>query len=262
MPKLKFKKEKKSDKEDKRKKHKKHKHKERYYRPPTIYDEEPGWTPQEGDMGASSDRSAWNERLFEAMMEDEGQDPFYTQFYEQPTSSPSARMTDEEYRQYMVNGMNSRKRGRHAVFQDELDQEEKAQRKEEKKRKKQQEKEEKERQQRIFDQLQGLRKEKEDQDHTKAYEAYQARWQQVEAGTLKDVPWPRASSSAALRPFLVRADLSRDENRKRVRLEQKRYHPDKFMHRVTHLPAAEQTRLITRATELSSWLNDLWSELS
>ncbi|ORY97725.1 hypothetical protein BCR43DRAFT_490257 [Syncephalastrum racemosum] len=212
-------------------------------------------------MRGSGDRSAWNERLFEAMMEDEGQDPFYTQFYEQPTSS-SSRMTDEEYRQYMVSGMNSRKRGRHAVFQDELDQEEEAQRKEEKKRKKQQEKEEKERQQRIFDQLQGLRKEKEDQDHSKAYNAYQTQWQQVEAGTHKNVPWPKASSAAELRPFLVRTDLSRDENRKRVRLEQKRYHPDKFMHRVTHLAAKEQTRLVKRATELSSWLNDLWSELS
>lgn len=103
MPKLRYKEHEKKERkhsrhDDRHKKHKKKK--EKPYKAPTLYEEEGGWVPPSSSY--KEDETAWREHLFDAMIDDEGQDPFYTT-YAQPT--PSDTMTDEEYRQHIVNGM-------------------------------------------------------------------------------------------------------------------------------------------------------------
>ncbi|KAI8091306.1 uncharacterized protein B0P05DRAFT_526930 [Gilbertella persicaria] len=256
MPKLRFKDDDKKKKKDKHR-HSHHKrHKEKPYKPPTLYEEESGWVPPSTSTKYDPDQ-AWRERLFEAMIDDEGQDPFYSQYtesYHQPT------MDDEEYRQYIVDGMYRRK---HA---DEIA--EKERRKAEKERRKQEKeraRKEQERLERVYQQLETQRK----QESSKA--SFIEKWNKLESlQTIhkKDVPWPmigREFTLEAVRQFVIDPTLSEAENKKNVRKEQARYHPDKFVTRYMKRfegSDKEKERVMTHINEISGFLNELWSQMN
>ena len=145
MPKLRYKDH--PESEDKKYKRKKKKHKKRdrssspsrhrhrhrhgrhskhqYYDPPKLYEEESGWVPPQHDEDAE-----WRERLFSAMAEDEGQDPFYSQYDDYAGSSSGGggvgggarsnidTMNDEEYREYIASQM-FRKKNAEAIAWEE-----------------------------------------------------------------------------------------------------------------------------------------------
>ncbi|CEP16080.1 hypothetical protein [Parasitella parasitica] len=206
MPKLRYK-----DHEKKERTHHRHekKHKstskrkkEKYYKPPTLYAEEEGWEPPSSshkDYDAEKDdETAWRAHLFDAMREDEGQDPFYT-FYSQPT--PADTMTEEEYRQHIVDGMYRR------THADDIAAEEKRRAHKEKKR---QEKE------RIR-----LEQEKRHAEQIRLQEAYirlkdssskadyAEKWKKLDTLNVihkKDIPWPvvgKTFSLDSVRSFVV-----------------------------------------------------------
>ncbi|KAL9541733.1 hypothetical protein MBANPS3_008954 [Mucor bainieri] len=227
MPKLRYKEHKDKERkhsrhhDDKRHKSKHKSRKEKPYKPPTLYEEEGGWVPPSSSH--KEDEAAWREHLFDAMIDDEGQDPFYTT-YAQPT--PSDTMTDEEYRQHIVSGMYQR------THADDIAAEEKRQAHKEKKR---QEREERQREQErrhaeqirlqeAYSQLKSLSSSKSD---------YADKWSKLDALAVihkKDIPWPivgKTFSLDSVRSFVL--DNNSSEIKKHVRKEQTRYHPDKSL---------------------------------
>lgn len=210
------------------------------------------------------DDAAWREHLFDAMMDDEGQDPFYSR-YEQ--SSQPTPMTDEEYRQYIVNGMYKR------THADEIAAEERRQAHKEKKRREREEQkakmakedEERLRAHNVYRQLEELKKRESSKSD------YVDKWTQLE--TLdkihkKDIPWPivgKEFSFDNVKLFIMDPKLTPAENKKNVRKEQLRYHPDKFITRYMkkfHGSDKEKDKVMTRINEISGWLNQLWTQLN
>lgn len=257
MPKLRYKKEKKEKKE----KHHSTSKREKYYKPPTLYEEE-GWTPSESSY-KDNEEAEWRAHLFDAMMEDEGQDPFYT--YYQPT--PLDSMTDEEHRQYMVDGMYRRKNADKIA--------EKERRKAEKKKRKQEQEEVRKEQERQFAEqirLENIYKQMEEVKKREANRAaYADKWTKLEnlqVVSKQDIPWPivgRSFSLDAVREFVVDSQLSASENKKNVRKEQTRYHPDKFITKYMKRfegSDKERDRVIERINEISGWLNEIWSQVN
>ncbi|KAG2222995.1 hypothetical protein INT45_012294 [Circinella minor] len=292
MPKLRYKDH--PESEDKKYKRKKKKHKKRdrsssptrhhrhrrgrqskdqYYDPPKLYEEESGWVPPQHDEEAE-----WRERLFSAMAEDEGQDPFYSQYDDYGGSSSGGVrsrsnidvMNDEEYREYIASQM-YRKKNAEAIAWEEAKAAE-AKRKE---------KERKEAQERAREEEAGMQKERERQEtilrQLKIHDSrskYEELWKHVEATTTtvitkNEIPWPIAPgasfSQQNVKEFLVLATASLTDNKKVVRKEQLRYHPDKFIHRVLRKfegTEKEKKRLTTKTNEVSGWLNELWQELN
>ncbi|OBZ88120.1 hypothetical protein A0J61_03841 [Choanephora cucurbitarum] len=246
MPKLRF-------KENERKKKTKHsgrRHREKYYEPPRLYEEETGWAPPSSASKYDQDQ-AWRERLFEAMMDDEGQDPFYTQY-----TQPTPRMSDEEHRQYIVDGMYRRK---HAdeIAEEERRKAERAKRKAEKERVRQ----EQERNDRLYRQL---------LEQTTDKTRFIDRWKRLEHLEIvhkKDIPWPisgKSFSLEAVRQFLIDPSASEADNKKKVRKEQARYHPDKFVTRYMRRfqgSDRERERVMAHINEISGFLNELWSQM-
>lgn len=266
---------------DKRK-HKRHKshrsrHKHASYDPPTINDDlEQGWVPP--SQSVKPDESEWNERLFDAMIDDEGQDFHSSQFnsYWQPTPDDVGRrsnvnmMTDEEYRQYIVSGIYER------THADEI----KAEKAKQEKRKKDKEKKEKEqakmraeeakrerereatRKIRLIQKIGASRKKY--QDQWKAFEDTAASTKKLH---LKDIPWPFTGSELskhAVKDFLLYDIPESTDQKKAIRKELLRYHPDKFMQRVSSRIVdneKERESIEERINHLSSCLNDIWSEL-
>ena len=87
--------------------------------------------------------------------------------------------------------------------------------------------------------------------------------------TKNDIPWPVAPGASfsrqSVKEFLVLATASSSDNKKTVRREQLRYHPDKFVHRVLRKfegTEKEKKRLSTKTNEVSGWLNELWQDLN
>lgn len=262
MPKLRYKehvkKERKHSSHDKRRKSK-HTKKEKVYKPPTLYEEEGGWEPPSSSY--KQDETAWREHLFDAMIDDEGQDPFYTN-YTQPT--PSDTMTEEEYRQHIVDGMYRR------THADDIAAEEKRQAHKEKKRQEREKiKLEQERRhaeqirlQQAYTQLRHLNNSKSD---------YAEKWKKLDALDVihnKDIPWPivgKTFSLDSVRSFVVDNSKESSEMKKNVRKEQTRYHPDKFITRYMKKfkgSDKERDRVLTHINEISGWLNEIWTQLN
>jgi hypothetical protein len=266
-----------------KKKHKRHKsHKLKHshftYKPPTISDDlEGGWVPP--STSVKKDDSEWNERLFDAMIDDEGQDFHSSQFnsYWQPTpdNGPSGRsninqMTDEEYRQYIVSGIYER------THADEI----RAEKERQEKRKKAKAAKEKA-QARTRDEeakrereREATRKIRQLQKLGVSRKQYQEQWETFDSGStsrkklgLKDIPWPFAGSEvskSAVKDFLLYDIQDMAEQKKVIRKEQIRYHPDKFMQKISsRLVDNEEERnsVAERINHISSCLNDIWSEL-
>jgi hypothetical protein len=273
MPKLRYKdhhdkKEKKSNRGSSQHKHSKHKKKrkeEPYYKPPILFEEEQGWIPPPQRI----DEAEWREHLFEAMMDDEGQDPFYSR-YEHSQPTPNDKMTDEEYRQHIVDGMYKR------THKEEIEAEEKRKAQKEKKRKEKEEakaKLEKENAERIriqnvYSQLEELKK------RSASREAYLEKWKKLEAGegviyAKKDIPWPILGklSFDTVKAFMIDLKATPNENKKNVRKEQTRYHPDKFITKYMSSSRfkgteKEKRKILTQINELSGILNQLWADVN
>ncbi|GAN05542.1 conserved hypothetical protein [Mucor ambiguus] len=226
MPKLRYKEHEKKERKHSRhdKGHRKHKkNKEKPYKPPTLYEQEDGWVPPSSSH--KEDETAWREHLFDAMIDDEGQDPFYTT-YSQPT--PSDTMTEEEYRQHIVNGMYRR------THADDIAAEERRQAQKEKKRQEREKiKLEQERRhaeqirlQEAYLRLKTLSSSKSD---------YAEKWKKLDTLDVihkKDIPWPivgKTFSLDSVRSFVVDSAQESSEMKKHVRKEQTRYHPDKYL---------------------------------
>ncbi|KAI9362785.1 hypothetical protein BD770DRAFT_440730 [Pilaira anomala] len=254
MPKLRYKDKKKEKKE---KKEKKHKSREKPYKPPTLYEEESGWVPPRHEQ------DEWREHLFEVMMQDEGQDPFYSQYnHVQPTPS----MTDEEYRQHIVEGMYKRTHAEEIAAEErrKARKEKKRQERQEAKEKLEKEEAEKIRLYNVYNQLEQLKK------NEKSREEYIEKWkalEQLKVVTKKDIPWPivgKEFSMASVKSFLETKD--RDELRKRIRKEQTRYHPDKFITKYIQSKFKgsdkEKEKILLQVNEISGWMNALWTELN
>ncbi|KAG2231030.1 hypothetical protein BDF21DRAFT_351833 [Thamnidium elegans] len=261
MPKLRYKEKESSRSEHKSSKHKSSKHKSskhkpnKTYKPPTLYEEEAGWVPQKHE------EDEWRQHLFEVMMDDEGQDPFYSRYeHVQPTPS----MTDEEHRQYIVSGMYQR------THKEEIEAEEK--RKARKAKKKQEaneakekmkkEDEERKRVYNIYNQLEKLKQvEKEKQEYTEKWK----RLDTLDVICKKDIPWPivsREFSFESVRSFLSNSNNA--ELKKNIRKEQTRYHPDKFITKyIKKFKGSEKEKqgIITHVNEISGWINELWTQL-
>ncbi|KAI8144919.1 hypothetical protein BJV82DRAFT_606698 [Fennellomyces sp. T-0311] len=252
----------------KKKKHKKRskspsRHRHKYYDPPKLYEEESGWIPPQHDEEAE-----WRERLFSAMAEDEGQDAFYTQYSDYNQRSELDTMSEERYRDYIATQMYRKRNAEQIAWEEAMEKEAK---RKEKKRKEDQERirqEEKRMEQERVRQETILRQLKIQSSRT----SYEDRWKVLETATVikkKDIPWPVAPgasfSKANVKEFLVSLTASLDENRKVVRKDQLRYHPDKFVHRVLRKfegSEKERIHLTTKSNDLSGWLNELWQELN
>ncbi|KAI9476373.1 MAG: hypothetical protein EXX96DRAFT_456876, partial [Benjaminiella poitrasii] len=257
-----------------RKEHYHHKHKskekrhkkEKPYKPPTLYEEEEGWVPP--SVSHKDEDEAWRAHLFDAMIDDEGQDPFYSNYEEHVgRSNQPAAMSDEEYRQYIVDGMYRRK---HA---DEIAAKEKRQAAREKKRiEKEKARQEQERQEaerirleNVYRQLEKVKK-----NETARIE-YNDKWNKLEDKNSvlykKDIPWPiigKDFSLESVKTFIIDPKFSPEENKKSVRKEQTRYHPDKFITRYMKRfegSEKEKERILTRINEISGWLNEIWSQM-
>lgn len=266
-----------------RKKHKRHKshrskHKHYSYEPPTISDDlEQGWAPPPSSI--KPDESEWNERLFDAMIDDEGQDFHSSHFnsYWQPTPDdrPTGRhnvnhMSDEEYRQYIVNGIYERTHADEIKF--EKERQEKRKKAEEAKAQAQaqarQEEAKREREREATRKIRQLQK------LGISRKQYQAQWEAFDNKStstkklrLKDIPWPIAGSEVtktAVKDFLLYDIQDLAEQKKVIRKEQLRYHPDKFMQKISGRLVEnqeEQKSISERINHISSCLNDIWSEL-
>ncbi|KAI9498664.1 hypothetical protein BDB00DRAFT_799016 [Zychaea mexicana] len=291
MPKLRYKDH--PESEDKKHKRKKKKHrkrersrspsprrqkrKHRYYEPPKLYEEESGWVPPQHNT-QHDEEAEWRERLFSAMADDEGQDPFYSQYENYGTGGSSGAggdgrsridtMNDEEYRDYIATQMYRKKNAEAIAWEKAIAAE--AKRKEKKR---------KEAQARAREEEARIQKERERQEtimrQLKIQESrskYEEQWKHMEMSTViskKDIPWPIAPgasfSAQSVKEFLVLAASSLESNKKNVRKEQLRYHPDKFIHRVLRKfegTEREKKRLSIKTNEISGWLNELWQELN
>lgn len=244
---------------EKKKKHKRHKPK--YYTPPKIYEEEEGWIPP-STSHIDDDEKEWREKLFDAMAEDEGQDAYAYQYDQYAHSSRSREdlMDEEEYRQYIVNGM-YRKRHAEEIGAEEALRKERKRQEKERKRAQERMKKEQERQEALLKQVM-LRD---------ARDVYDKKWEELEnksTVTEKDIPWPVRGDDFTLhgvREFLVDETQPAETNRKTVRKEQLRYHPDKFIHRVIrrfHGKDSTKERVTSRMNEISGLLNELWKKLA
>lgn len=273
MPKLRFKESREEKDEDERRERKHHKKKKKrkrsgsnerrekkkkrsteYYVPPTLYEVEEGWVPPDHD-----DEAEWRDRLFTAMAEDEGIDPFYTQYDE--SRSRLDAMDEESYRAHIAREMHRRKNADAIAAEEALKAEAKRKRKEQEKAQARL-REEQKRQEAALQQLLI-------QDTRTRYEE---KWEQLENTPLitstKAIPWPMIDGSfsqESLRKFLVQPNEPLETKRKAIRRVQMRYHPDKFTHRVLRkFQGSEQdkTRLMNKINSLSGWLNDLWQEVN
>lgn len=271
MPKLQFKEDKKKEKKKRsRHEHSKHKkRKEQPYKPPTLYEEESGWIPP-SQSRHNNDDEEWRQHLFEAMMDDEGQDPFYSRYeHSQPTPDDKNTMTEEEYRQHIVQGMYAR------THKDEIEAERKrAEYKAKKKREKgearakmEQENAERIRIQNVYKQLEELKKKE------SSRKDYLEKWIKLEEQVIyrkKDIPWPmigKVVSFDTIKAFIMDEKATPIENKKNVRKEQTRYHPDKF---ITKYMSAnrfkgteeERQKILTQINEISGILNQLWTHIN
>ncbi|KAG0166881.1 hypothetical protein DFQ28_006824 [Apophysomyces sp. BC1034] len=267
MPKLRYK----HHDSDRKKKKKKRKHSRsrspprQRYRPPTLYEEEEGWIPS--GQAQKDDETEWRERLFHAMAEDEGQDAFYSQYNSYNCAEPRSevdRMTDDEYRDYIEMGM-YRKRNAEKIAQKEAARAEAKRKREEAKRAQEKLREEDERNRVVQEKLLKL------QNRVLSRQEYDKQWVNVETASSlrkKDIPWPVSQgqfSFQCVREFLLDPSQPSEINKKRVRKEQLRYHPDKFAHKVLRKVQAtgkEYERLEQKMNEVSGWLNDLWTEMN
>ncbi|KAI7905876.1 uncharacterized protein BX663DRAFT_243964 [Cokeromyces recurvatus] len=204
------------------------------------------------------------------MMDDEGQDPFYSSYNEYSNnSSQPALMTDEEYRQYIVDGMYRRKNA------DKIAEEERqkaAKRKEQKEREKRRREEERRESERI--RLENIVRQSEKLKKIEAtHIEYDNKWKRLEEDMSKilhkkDIPWPivgKEFSLESLKSFVIDSRLTSEENKKNVRKEQTRYHPDKFITRyMKRFEGSEKEKdtVLKRINEISSWLNEIWSQIS
>ncbi|KAL0082320.1 hypothetical protein J3Q64DRAFT_1239243 [Phycomyces blakesleeanus] len=277
MPKLRYKDSGEKKKKKKEKKEKKSSRRSRspshraHYKPPVYYENEEGWIPP---IDSQKEQDDWNERLFQAMGEDEGSQAFFSQYEDyssstKPRNEPSSvnEMTDEEYRRYIEKGMWTKQNAEAIALEEK--------RKEEKEKRRKKREEEKARQDAaeaearrvaaVYDQLRKLQKNAESRG---TYEEKWATLDKAETITQKSMVWPCRGIIPTLqniREFLINPQDSTKENRLRLRREQLRYHPDKILQRV--LPkfkgtTEEQEKLKMRVNEVSGWLNELWTEMN
>jgi hypothetical protein len=259
MPKLHYKEHKKKDKDKHRsdKTHKSHRKKKSYYKPPVL-DENEGWEPNLASI--KSEEEEWRQHLFDAMMEDEGQDAYYSN-YSQPVPKEDT-MTDEEYRQHIVSGMFKRTHAEEIAAEEKRKAHKEKKRKERAKQKAKLEQEEAERLRihAIYAQLEDVKKKSLNK------EDYVERWKRLDGltqVTRKDIPWPlvgKTFSLESVRAFVLDDKLSPAENKKNVRKEQLKYHPDKFISRVMNRfqgTEKEKQRILTQVNDISGWLNEL-----
>ncbi|KAG0740378.1 hypothetical protein G6F16_002437 [Rhizopus arrhizus] len=251
---------KKHKKDKERDEHKRKKRKRQEYVPPVLNEE--GWTPS--DQAYKQDQDEWRERLFDAMMQDEGQDAYFSNYNNYTPSYTSNEMTDEEYRQYIVNGMYRKRHAAEIAAEEEWKAEKEKRRKEkaEARRKVREEEAERERVREAY------RKKEKAKRSKVAQEDYEIKWQQLdEAKVIKseDIPWPIVNCDFSLdsvRSFMTKG--TSEEIKKNVRREQRKYHPDKFMTRVMSRfegTADEKERVLSRMNEISGWLNELWASV-
>lgn len=265
----------------KHKRHKSHKSKRSHhhsYQPPTISDDiGEGWVPPSDSI--KKDEDEWNERLFDAMVDDEGQDFHSSHFdsYWQPTPGdiPTAShnvhyMTDEEYRQYMVSEMYKR------THADEIriEEERRAKRKQAKEAKEKAQAEAREQEAKREREREAVRKLRQLQKMGSSRKKYLSNWEALDSSSnaakrlrLNDIPWPFVGSEVSkvtVKEFLLYDIVDLAEQKKIVRKEQLRYHPDKFMQKISArlVDDKEERQLISdRINHISSCLNDIWKEL-
>ena len=198
------------------------------------------------------------------MMDDEGQDPFYAQYqHTQPTPS----MTDEEYRQHIVSGMYQRTHAEEIAAEEKRKAHLKKKKREQEKQKEKmaQEDAERIRAQNVHSQLEELRK------RETSREDYIEKWkklEQLDSVHKKDIPWPivgKTFSFDTLKMFVINEKATAVDNKKNVRKEQTRYHPDKFISKYMKKfqgSDKEKQRILTRINEISGWLNELWTQIN
>ncbi|KAI8580913.1 hypothetical protein K450DRAFT_235199 [Umbelopsis ramanniana AG] len=268
-----------SKKKKKHKRHKSHKskHSHHSYKPPIINDDIEGWVPPSDSI--KRDETEWNERLFDAMVDDEGQDFHSSRFdsYWQPTpgdvptgSQSVNQMTDEEYRQYMVSEMYKR------THADEIriEEERREKRKKAKEAKEKAKAEAKEQEAKREREREAVRKLRQLQKMGSSRKKYMSNWEALDIASttvkrlrLNDIPWPFVGSEVskiAVKEFLLYDIQDLAEQKKIIRKEQLRYHPDKFMQKISArlVDDVEERKLISdRINHISSCLNDIWKEL-
>ncbi|CAO3685045.1 unnamed protein product [Rhizopus stolonifer] len=233
MPKLHYKKHKKEKKEKKRDR------KRHEYKPPKLYEDEEGWLPPENSF--KDEQSEWQERLFDAMMDDEGQIRF---------TATIDTLSNGIYEKRNAGKINKEK--------------------EREKRRKEAEKKTRELEKEAERKRQAYLKQEEELRSRRAQEDYNLKWQQLEKLKVikgRDIPWPitrRVFSMDSVLSFMLNGG-SGEDIRKRVRQEQIKYHPDKFMTRVmSRFEGSEndKERVLAHMNEISGWLNEIWNSRS
>ncbi|OZJ03871.1 hypothetical protein BZG36_03682 [Bifiguratus adelaidae] len=268
--------------DDRHHKSKRHRsHSSSYYTPPVLDDD---WNPPPLEA-FKSDEAEWNEKLFDAMAEDESDFlPEYWRSRSEPGRSGIDALTDEEYRRYMVEGMYERK------HKDEIEAERRRQeRKEAKKRQREADREAyRKAEEKRLRQARSVDAEMTQKKVAALRSKYEKRWEEVEAlceakdiqSYLRhaDIPWPIHTTSLldAADQTIIKADMTeflighlgqRAEQKAAIRKEQLRFHPDKFIQRYGKLfgqtfPTSEEhNHIIRTVNNVSSILNDVWKDL-
>jgi hypothetical protein len=102
---------------------------------------------------------------------------------------------------------------------------------------------------------------------------YNKKWNELELLDVvykKDIPWPvqrgKSFTFENVKIFLMDSRLSAIENKKIIRKEQTRYHPDKFITKYIknkfNGSDKEKERIYKKINEISSWINELWKEIN
>ncbi|RCH82242.1 hypothetical protein CU097_005073 [Rhizopus azygosporus] len=265
MPKLRYKKEKKRHHDHDKSKKKKHKKRGDYHVPQAAYEPEEGWVPPNAHDPWDEEEAEWRAKMFDAMGEDEGGDGYFSRYeYHQPQEQ---RMSDEEYRQHIVRGMYERKHAAEIEAERiwKAEQDKKRREREEARRKVMEEEAERRRIEEMYRQMERERR------YQTTIEEYDKKWKDLEELSeikRKDIPWPiqgRSFSFDSVRSFFMNnSKESTNDLKKRVRQEQRRYHPDKFMTRVmSRFKGSENDKqqIMTHMNEIAGWLNELWQKL-
>ncbi|ORY04187.1 hypothetical protein K493DRAFT_311477 [Basidiobolus meristosporus CBS 931.73] len=273
---LRFKEKKKKRKHDKHSKE--HSSKRKHHGPSqaNLFDE-----LYEGHQPPSSSHKPdldWQQHFFDMMAEDEGQDRWDNYFEHRNWRGNGSRidaLNDEEYRQYMVSGMYERK---HAA---EI--EDKKRREEARKARKREREEVRREWEREEAKLRADRKKKQELKRgihmEQARKAYYSRWEQIRSNrdelNFLSIPWPTVEASekalgpeaftaSSLREFLILPQATISEQRKSIRQEQLRWHPDKFSQifdeRITNDKERNMAHRVVQS--ISQALNELWASLS
>ncbi|KAK9761446.1 hypothetical protein K7432_013645 [Basidiobolus ranarum] len=272
---------------EKKKKRKHHKHKREHNSDTKsreyVFDERKTFDEyHEDNLHASSSSFKpdldWQQHFFDVMAEDEGQDRWDNYFEHRNWRGNGNKidtLDDEEYREYVVSGMYARRHAAEIEEKKRRDEARKARKRDREEARKKWEKEES----KLRDERLRKREIRREVEMEQARKEYYSRWGQVKLDkdelNFFSIPWPTAEVSekalssdtftiSSLREFFLSPNITSTEQRKIVRQEQLRWHPDKFTQVFgERFSNGKERHIIQKSVQsISQALNELWASLN